>query len=55
MGRALRECRIAGIHTNIPFHLETLEDAEFRAGRATTDFVGRKLSERAAASAAGVA
>ena len=32
--------------TNIPFHLVTVDDAEFQAGQATTDFVARKLSER---------
>jgi acetyl-CoA carboxylase biotin carboxylase subunit len=46
MRRALRECRIAGVKTNIPFHLETLEDSTFLAGQATTDFVADKLSLR---------
>jgi acetyl-CoA carboxylase biotin carboxylase subunit len=45
MRRALRECRIAGVKTNIPFHLLTVDDAEFQAGQATTDFVARKLAE----------
>jgi acetyl-CoA carboxylase biotin carboxylase subunit len=46
MRRALRECRIAGVKTNIPFHLETLEDPTFLAGQATTHFVADKLSLR---------
>jgi acetyl-CoA carboxylase, biotin carboxylase subunit len=46
MRRALRECRITGVKTNIPFHLKTLEDDVFLAGRATTEFVARKLEER---------
>lgn len=41
--RALRECRVEGVKTNIPFHLETLQDPDFRKGRTTTDFVSRKL------------
>jgi acetyl-CoA carboxylase biotin carboxylase subunit len=51
MRRALRECRLVGVKTNIPFHLETLDDPIFQAGQATTDFVGLKLRERSPASA----
>jgi acetyl-CoA carboxylase biotin carboxylase subunit len=49
MRRALRECRISGVKTNIPFHLETFEDPTFLAGQATTEFVGRKPARREAA------
>jgi acetyl-CoA carboxylase biotin carboxylase subunit len=51
MRRALRECRLVGVKTNIPFHLETLDDPIFQAGQATTDFVGLKLRERSPTSA----
>jgi acetyl-CoA carboxylase biotin carboxylase subunit len=51
MRRALRECRIAGVKTNIPFHLETLHDPTFLAGQATTHFVAEKLSPRDSAPA----
>jgi acetyl-CoA carboxylase biotin carboxylase subunit len=54
MRRALRECRISGIKTNIPFHLQTLDDDVFQAGRATTDFVSQKLAQGDSAVAAGV-
>jgi acetyl-CoA carboxylase biotin carboxylase subunit len=43
MQRALRECRVAGVKTNIAFHLATLNDSDFRGGSVTTDFVSRKL------------
>ncbi len=42
MIRALEELVVEGIPTTIPFHLHALKDPDFRAGRATTDFV-RKL------------
>jgi acetyl-CoA carboxylase, biotin carboxylase subunit len=41
--RALRELRIAGIKTTIPFHLRMLEDARFQAGDYHTEY----LAERA--------
>jgi acetyl-CoA carboxylase biotin carboxylase subunit len=53
MRRALRECRIAGVKTNIPFHLETVDDPAFLAGDTTTDFVGRKLRQHALARSGG--
>jgi acetyl-CoA carboxylase biotin carboxylase subunit len=42
MSRALREWRIEGIETNIPFHLKILEDDSFRKGEIDTAFVQRK-------------
>ena len=47
MRRALRECRIAGVVTNIPFHIDTLDHPDFVAGRATTGFVGDLLARDA--------
>ncbi|MDP6037701.1 MAG: acetyl-CoA carboxylase biotin carboxylase subunit, partial [Candidatus Latescibacteria bacterium] len=37
--RALEEFVIEGIPTTIPFHLHALQHPDFRAGRATTEFV----------------
>ncbi|MCL2626603.1 MAG: biotin carboxylase [Cystobacterineae bacterium] len=37
--RALRECRIEGIKSNLPLHRQILEDADFQAGRLTTRFL----------------
>jgi acetyl-CoA carboxylase biotin carboxylase subunit len=45
MRRALRECRVAGVKTNIPFHLDTLDNRAFLSGETTTDFVARKLPD----------
>ncbi|HXG37017.1 MAG TPA: acetyl-CoA carboxylase biotin carboxylase subunit, partial [Dehalococcoidia bacterium] len=39
MGRALREFKIVGVHTNIPFHLQVLENPYFLAGTVDTSFV----------------
>ncbi|HZP26603.1 MAG TPA: acetyl-CoA carboxylase biotin carboxylase subunit [Dehalococcoidia bacterium] len=39
MRRALREFKIVGVHTNIPFHLQVLENPYFLAGRLDTAFV----------------
>jgi acetyl-CoA carboxylase biotin carboxylase subunit len=38
---ALREYVVDGIKTNIPLHLQILEDPDFAAGRFGTDFLGR--------------
>ena len=46
MRRALRECRVAGVATNIAFHLDTLDHPDFVAGRATTAFVSEALARR---------
>ncbi len=39
MDRALREFRIRGVKTNIPFLLNVLAEPSFRAGQATTRFI----------------
>ncbi|MGO8818669.1 MAG: acetyl-CoA carboxylase biotin carboxylase subunit [Terriglobia bacterium] len=43
MGRALREYKIQGIRTNIPFFRRVLEDPDFVAGRLDTGFIDRAL------------
>ena len=43
MGRALREMRVDGIHTSIPYHLSLLNDPSVRANDVTIDFVGSHL------------
>ena len=53
MRRALHECIITGIKTNIPFHLVLIDDPDFRAARHHTGYVAELLrrwkEERAAA------
>ena len=44
MRRALREFVIVGVETNIPFHLQMLEDARFLAGDISTAFLEREFS-----------
>ena len=39
MDRALREFRIRGVKTNIPFLMNVIHDPQFRAGNATTRFI----------------
>ena len=46
MLRALREYDVAGIHTNITFFRQILEDEEFREGRLHTRFVDEFLARR---------
>ena len=46
MLRALREYDVAGIHTNITFFRQILEDREFREGRLHTHFVDEFLERR---------
>jgi acetyl-CoA carboxylase biotin carboxylase subunit len=46
MLRALGEYDVAGIHTNITFFRQILEDSEFRAGRLHTRFVDEFLERR---------
>lgn len=41
--RALREFKIAGIHTNIPFHLYVMDNLDFINGRLDTSFVERQV------------
>ena len=45
MRRALSECVIEGIPTSIPFHLEVLDNKVFLAGRATTKFLEKELTQ----------
>jgi acetyl-CoA carboxylase biotin carboxylase subunit len=42
MKRALKEMRVEGIETNIPFHLKVLEDNSFKKGDIDTTFINRK-------------
>jgi acetyl-CoA carboxylase biotin carboxylase subunit len=44
MLRALREFRIAGLRTTIPFHIEVLEGDDFRAGRFDIGWVDRSMA-----------
>ena len=44
MMRALREYVIVGIQSNIPFHLQLLADARFRAGEFDTGFLEREFT-----------
>jgi acetyl-CoA carboxylase biotin carboxylase subunit len=46
MRRALREFKIVGVSTNIPFHLQVMEDAHFIQGRLDTTFVERRFQGR---------
>jgi acetyl-CoA carboxylase biotin carboxylase subunit len=41
MTAALGECIILGIHTTVGFHRDVIDHPEFRAGRATTSFIGK--------------
>jgi acetyl-CoA carboxylase, biotin carboxylase subunit len=43
MARALREMRVDGIHTSIPYHLSLLADRAVRANDVTIDYVGDHL------------
>jgi acetyl-CoA carboxylase, biotin carboxylase subunit len=49
MDRALRETRIEGVRTSIPYHLALLSDPYFRRGEVTIDFVGKHLGAWSAA------
>jgi acetyl-CoA carboxylase, biotin carboxylase subunit len=44
MARALREMRVEGIHTSIPYHLSLLADPAVRANDVTIDYVGDHLA-----------
>ena len=46
MRRALREFKIVGVNTNIPFHLHVMEDIDFITGRLDTSFVERRFDAR---------
>ena len=43
MQRALREFEIAGVHTTIPFHRQALDNAFFRRGEFSVDFIQRRM------------
>jgi acetyl-CoA carboxylase biotin carboxylase subunit len=43
MTRALREVKIVGVQTTIPFHLQLFQDRRFRAGRIHTKFVDEEF------------
>jgi acetyl/propionyl-CoA carboxylase alpha subunit len=45
MRRALREYRVTGIQTNIPFHLGVMQSIDFQRGRLDTAFVERFLAQ----------
>jgi len=58
LARALKEFRIAGVQTNLPFLRVLLAEPEFRAGKATTTFVddnAQRLAQAATALAANTA
>jgi len=42
MGRALREMRVEGIDTNIPFHLHVMDDVCFKEGDFDTNFIVKR-------------
>ena len=44
MRRALREFIVIGVETNIPFHLQILDDPRFQAGRLHTGFLENEFS-----------
>ncbi len=46
--QAIAATRIAGVHTNLPFHELVLADAEFQAGGVDTGFVARLLERQPA-------
>jgi acetyl-CoA carboxylase biotin carboxylase subunit len=48
MQRALREFKIVGVSTNIPFHLQVMEDAHFVQGKLDTSFVEKRFEGRRA-------
>lgn len=45
MIRALRECKIGGIATTIPFCIAVLEHLQFQKGNYTTDFVANEMDK----------
>jgi len=44
MRRALREFIVVGVQTNIPFHLQLMENPEFLAGRIHTNWLEREFT-----------
>jgi len=51
LDRALVEYEIGGIRTNVAFFRQILADADFRAGRLSTEFLARRTFAREAAGA----
>jgi len=49
MRRALAECEVAGIQTNIVFFRRLIEHPDFIAGRLDTGFIGRVIAQAGAA------
>jgi acetyl-CoA carboxylase biotin carboxylase subunit len=47
MKRALGEFEVENINTTIPFHLEVLDNAFFRKGEVYTNFIQRRMSDKA--------
>ncbi len=47
MKRALLEFEVENINTTIPFHLEVLDNAFFRKGEVYTNFIQRRMSDKA--------
>jgi acetyl-CoA carboxylase, biotin carboxylase subunit len=43
MIRSLREFKVVGVQTTIPFHLQLLQDRRFREGRFHTKFVDEEF------------
>jgi 3-methylcrotonyl-CoA carboxylase alpha subunit len=50
--RALQECAVAGVRTNLPLLLWITRDQAFRAGETTTSFLAQRLDESIFAAAA---
>jgi len=46
MRRALREFKIVGVSTNIPFHLQVMENIHFQTGKLDTTFVEKHYRPR---------
>jgi acetyl-CoA carboxylase biotin carboxylase subunit len=53
MRRALSEYVVAGIRTNLPFHLALMDEPEFVAGRYDTGFIGRHEAKLLTAGSSG--
>jgi len=51
MRRALRELRIGGIHTTVPFHQQVMDNARFQSGKADTSFLDGEEGFRLSADA----
>ncbi|HEX6926462.1 MAG TPA: acetyl-CoA carboxylase biotin carboxylase subunit [Longimicrobiaceae bacterium] len=45
MKRALRETRLVGVHSSIPFHLAVMDERDFRAGRLDIRYLDRHQAD----------